>query len=59
MKILTEKQAARTLKKLGKSLDLKNYCLVEDEEKFYVVSKDVKKLNLERYKIRQIGIPFA
>ena len=57
MKILTDKQTVKTLKKLGKSLDTEQYCLVEDEEKLYVISKEVRKMNLEKYKIKQIGIP--
>ncbi len=57
MKILTMNQSIKLTKKLKKELDTENYLLVEDKGSFYTISKDVKKLELQKYRIKQIGMP--
>lgn len=57
MKILTHKQSAKTAAKLNISLDASCYVLVEEEGKWYEVSKDIIKLNLANMRIKRIGLP--
>ena len=59
MKVFTENQALRVLRKLGKQVDANQYCLVEARGNFYVISKDVRKVDLEKYTIKQLGILLA
>ena len=56
MRFLNKKESKKYLEENKLDVDLAVYALLEDEDEFFMVTRDVAKLDLDSLKIKRIGL---
>ncbi len=56
MKFLSKRDSEKLIKHTTLKIDVSSYVLVEHNKRYYIVSQDIKKIDLTKLNIKQIGL---
>ena len=59
MKILNKRDSEKFVRSINLPIDSSNYVFVENNKKYYIVSKDISKVDLSKLNIKKIGLYFG
>lgn len=59
MKIINKRDSEKFIKSINVNLNVDNYVFIEDDKRYYIVSRDVSKIDFSKLNIRKMGLYFG